>query len=443
LSWTARRSSRAPSASSAAPRTSPRPDRRPDRRGGARRARAPQGACRDGARRAVTWPVRILADDLTGALDAAAPFATEARPVRLPWRGRARWGRGRRRRAPKVGTWGGTRPRPPCVRPTPGSRGGRARPRPGSRRWTAWLRGHPVAETAEMIRAGGFRRCVFAPAFPEMGRVTRGGRQFAPYGAGAPRPVGPDDLRAAFVAEGLDARLGAEPEARPAQVVLVDAETPEDLARGGALGRPRRALGGQPGAGGGARGGLPAASPTSRGRRGRGHRSSRGPRAQVERVQGRLARPSGPVTLTAAGRRCSIPSRRPPTPAPRARRWRRCWRRPSPRPRGGGVPRGGGRGHARRGAGRLRGGAWTALGEVEPGVPPEPAARRPVLRCGTVTKSGGFGGPDLLSRLVRSEAEPGGMSRPRDRRRHAPMQRPAIFASCGDPRMWPHRPPYG
>ena len=39
------------------------------------------------------------------------------------------------------------------------------------------LRGHWAAELAEIVQSGLFRRIVFAPAVPAHGRFTRGGRQ--------------------------------------------------------------------------------------------------------------------------------------------------------------------------------------------------------------------------------------------------------------------------
>jgi uncharacterized protein YgbK (DUF1537 family) len=90
------------------------------------------------------------------------------------------------------------------------------------------LRGHPVAEVAALVRAQGFRRCVFAPAFPEMGRVTRGGRQMV-VGPEGERAVGPPDLRRAFEEEGLTAARAGSPAAGSATIVVVDAVAPGDL----------------------------------------------------------------------------------------------------------------------------------------------------------------------------------------------------------------------
>ena len=46
------------------------------------------------------------------------------------------------------------------------------------------LRGHWAVELAGIVRSGMFRRIVLAPAFPAQGRVTRGGRQIRAQSGG-------------------------------------------------------------------------------------------------------------------------------------------------------------------------------------------------------------------------------------------------------------------
>jgi uncharacterized protein YgbK (DUF1537 family) len=153
---------------------------------------------------------RILADDLTGALDASAPFAAPGAPVRLPWT--APLGDG----AIAISSESRDLPEGEAVARTLAA----AARLPGGGLWLkkvdSVLRGHPVAEAAAVFDAGGFRACVVAPAFPEMGRVTRGGRQWMLDTSGF-YPVGPRDLAAAFAARGV-------------AVAVIDAETPADLA---------------------------------------------------------------------------------------------------------------------------------------------------------------------------------------------------------------------
>jgi len=84
------------------------------------------------------------------------------------------------------------------------------------------LRGHVAAEMAAALAASGRDRVVFAPAFPDAGRITRGGRQFvdgqlvsdSAYGADPVHPVGTsvlaDFLPPGMRAEILDAESQAE-----------------------------------------------------------------------------------------------------------------------------------------------------------------------------------------------------------------------------------------
>ena len=84
------------------------------------------------------------------------------------------------------------------------------------------LRGPTVAEIAACARAGIWRYCALAPAFPYQGRITRGGRQFA-----GNEPL-TGDLVAVLGAAGVDAHPG--PDLKPG-VTVFDAETDEDLNR--------------------------------------------------------------------------------------------------------------------------------------------------------------------------------------------------------------------
>jgi uncharacterized protein YgbK (DUF1537 family) len=165
--------------------------------------------------------LRLIADDLTGALDAAAPFATPEQPVRLML---------------KLGAAVGDRvcfstesrdlSAPTAVERTVSAQATLMQPAVSGAIWfkkvDSVLRGHPVAETLAMARAGGFATCVFAPAFPQMGRITRNGRQMLRNATGDWQDVGPGDLRRAFaetvpqMAPGLD-------------LVVIDAEDQTEL----------------------------------------------------------------------------------------------------------------------------------------------------------------------------------------------------------------------
>ncbi|MEI8715483.1 four-carbon acid sugar kinase family protein [Mesorhizobium sp. ISC11] len=139
------------------------------------------------ARKSPKSDVLIVADDITGALDTAGYFATPERPVKV---------------------WFDV---PPSLtgydaidldsrdlgeaaayeRVT----GVFVSHKPDARTFSfkkidSVMRGHPVAEAIAAFRAGRFRRALFAPAFPAMGRATVDGRQQVSSSHGI-TPVGP------------------------------------------------------------------------------------------------------------------------------------------------------------------------------------------------------------------------------------------------------------
>ncbi|MBS7699901.1 MULTISPECIES: four-carbon acid sugar kinase family protein [unclassified Chelatococcus] len=143
--------------------------------------------------------LRLIADDLTGALDAAAPFATPEAPVRLP--------------LTDAGFHGDKLTLSTESRDLPEAeamelvRRAFMRLRPGTSADTVWfkkvdsvLRGHPISETLAMAQAGRFDRCLFAPAFPDMGRITRAGYQLVQHADGSWSKTAHGDLRATFAA---------------------------------------------------------------------------------------------------------------------------------------------------------------------------------------------------------------------------------------------------
>ena len=132
--------------------------------------------------------LRLLADDLTGALDSAAPFVGRFGPIPTYWDETAAT-------AGSLALDGETRDLEPD----------RARERIAALapllagadisflKIDSRLRGHPAAEIA--MCAGTFRTVVIAPAFPAQGRVTRQGRQLVRdagrrLAAGPARPPG-------------------------------------------------------------------------------------------------------------------------------------------------------------------------------------------------------------------------------------------------------------
>lgn len=159
---------------------------------------------------------RLLADDLTGALDSAARFVPLAGPIPVTWSAEAPAGH--------AAIDSGTRELEAAAaadrvaRLAPLLAGGD----PAFKKIDSLLRGHVAGELAACMTA--FDRCILAPAFPFQGRVTRNGRQLLRTEAGW-RDVGVD-LRAALAARGVQAEL-------------CDAETDVDLAAIVAAGRTR------------------------------------------------------------------------------------------------------------------------------------------------------------------------------------------------------------
>ena len=113
--------------------------------------------------------LRLLADDLTGALDSAARFVPLVGPVPVSWRVDD---------LPATAAIdAGTRDRDAATaqatmeRLVPLLRGATI----AFKKIDSLLRGHVAAELAACMRH--FQHCVLAPAFPFQGRITRGGRQ--------------------------------------------------------------------------------------------------------------------------------------------------------------------------------------------------------------------------------------------------------------------------
>lgn len=93
------------------------------------------------------------------------------------------------------------------------------------------LRGHVAAEIASIVRHGGFDTAVLAPAFPALGRLTRAGRQWAKLaGHDEYRTVGPD-LTSEFARFNIDVRkdLAVLDKSGVPRVFLCDAESDDDL----------------------------------------------------------------------------------------------------------------------------------------------------------------------------------------------------------------------
>ncbi|HVY17209.1 MAG TPA: four-carbon acid sugar kinase family protein [Rhodopila sp.] len=174
----------------------------------------------------MTAGLRLLADDLTGALDAAAEMVALTGPVEAFWHdvipptlpANAALDSGTRETSADVaaGIVGGLAPKLSAA----------AIP---FKKIDSLMRGSTIAEIAACFRAGGWAHAVLAPAFPHQGRVTRGGVQHARDHAGRWAPVG-EDLVARLRAAGVAAQAGSVGAPLPAGVSVFDAETEADLA---------------------------------------------------------------------------------------------------------------------------------------------------------------------------------------------------------------------
>jgi D-threonate/D-erythronate kinase len=184
---------------------------------------------------ASTPELRLLADDLTGALDTAAELTALCWPVRVLWDGAAT-------AAPQPGSVAldsGTRE---AARDAAFARVKALAPALADatiayKKVDSLLRGHVAAELAACFSLGAWHHCIFAPAFPAQGRITRDGRILVRQPRGDWSPVGKDSLLAVLAAEGLPVRLGSLDAPLPPGITVFDAETEDDLARLAALGR--------------------------------------------------------------------------------------------------------------------------------------------------------------------------------------------------------------
>ena len=171
--------------------------------------------------------LRLLADDLTGALDTAAELVGLVGPVPVFWHGAI----------PAVlpasaALDSGTRELGPLAAAeiVAGLTGNLSTASIAYKKIDSLLRGPTVAELAACVRAGGWPCCVLASAFPHQGRVTQGGRQFARDGDGRWSSVG-GDIVAMLRAEGVEAQVGRLDAGLLPGISVFDAETDDDLRR--------------------------------------------------------------------------------------------------------------------------------------------------------------------------------------------------------------------
>ncbi|MBV9734738.1 MAG: hypothetical protein JO209_02430 [Acidisphaera sp.] len=177
--------------------------------------------------------LRLLADDLTGALDTAAELVGLTGPVHAFWHGaippvlpaNAALDSGTRE-LDEARTTDVVTALTPAL----------AQAEIAYKKIDSLLRGPTLAEAAACLRAGHWACAVLAPAFPYQRRVTRGGVQHVQDHAGRWSPVG-GDIAARLRAAGVPAQPGRLDTTLPPGISVFDAETDADLRRIAALGR--------------------------------------------------------------------------------------------------------------------------------------------------------------------------------------------------------------
>jgi uncharacterized protein YgbK (DUF1537 family) len=172
------------------------------------------------------FPVRVLADDLTGALDTGAEFVTAFGPLRVVWHGpaaAASASAGVMDIATREDDAAAAAGR--AMAAAPWLAGGAI----AFHKIDSLLRGPWAASIGALMRSGDWRTIVLAPAHPAQGRRTVGGRQERRRGDDGWEVVGLpllDCLRA----EGMPVTaLGADGRALPEGLVVADAASEADL----------------------------------------------------------------------------------------------------------------------------------------------------------------------------------------------------------------------
>jgi len=175
--------------------------------------------------------LRLIADDLTGALDTAAEFVGLVGPVPVYWSGAIPLDL-----PPSAALDSGTRElgEREAVARTAQLAKGLVDAKIAYKKVDSLLRGHVVAELVACLRGGAFRYCVLAPAFPYQGRVMRDGVQWRRTAGGEWSAIA--DIRALLVRAGLPAALGKAGETLKPGITVYDAETDDDLRRVAKLG---------------------------------------------------------------------------------------------------------------------------------------------------------------------------------------------------------------
>jgi uncharacterized protein YgbK (DUF1537 family) len=176
--------------------------------------------------------VRLLADDLTGALDTAAEFVGLCGPFGVIWQNAPD------AQGSSLAIDSGTRERSKAEsveivgRLAPLLRDGTI----AYKKVDSLLRGAWAAELGACLRTGHWASCVVAPAFDYQGRRTIGGQQFARTQQGDWHRVG-DNLLDQLRRDGIEARLASADTLSQGGIQVFDAESDVCLDRVVEMGR--------------------------------------------------------------------------------------------------------------------------------------------------------------------------------------------------------------
>ncbi|MBV9560208.1 MAG: Hrp-dependent type III effector protein [Bradyrhizobium sp.] len=177
--------------------------------------------------------LRLLADDLTGALDTTAEFVGLLGPLGVHWAAGSI-----STDADSFAIDSGTREAGAdaafsIVRALAPRLGGAT---VAFKKIDSLLRGPWVAEVEACLATGLWDACLVAPAFPHQGRLTRAGQHYARTADGSWQPVGINMLEQ-FRAGGLDARIADPDRPLAGGISILDAAQDADLDRTVRLGR--------------------------------------------------------------------------------------------------------------------------------------------------------------------------------------------------------------
>ncbi len=174
----------------------------------------------------------LIADDLTGALDTAAQFAFGT-PIPVHWRSASDMATMAGTDMAGMALDSGTRERSPDEAHRRVAELAAKLPRHRGALYYAkldsLLRGNTGAEIAAWMSVMAPAHCIVAPAFPYQGRITRGGVQLARQKDGPGWSPAAGDLQTELTRQGLRVRFCSPGDPVPFGISVWDAETDADL----------------------------------------------------------------------------------------------------------------------------------------------------------------------------------------------------------------------